>query len=295
MLDGMNRRVPLDQLLQKITLQPAEAVAIVQQLIHGPAPETVTAPFGPPTPATVHVAADGSVSCSTCDTLVVSELASLLDAMLPESGTAAVGVPGGLRYIVARARLEVDAPPFDSVEEFARALGRHERGDRAAVIQRAIARANDSRLDRRRTDPAVAHLRRQLRDADVRVYDQQRAIDALSAMTAQAPAGNRRLAVAAGVFIGVLFAGGGLLMRAPAPVLPPLAARPAPDVPDVTRVAPVPALEPVPRAAAPATVAPAPVTKRTSRPAATTRDRAPAKSKRFQWLRTRWVFRTDPL
>ena len=151
----MTRHVAVEAVLQHTTLQPAEAVAILQQLIHAPAPTSLTEPFGPPTAATVFVGTDGSVTCTTCDAPpVVSELAALLDAMLPPGGTSPI-VPGGLRYIVARARMEVDAPPFDSVFEFSQALARHERGDRSAVILSALARVKaqgpDDWLERRRT------------------------------------------------------------------------------------------------------------------------------------------------
>src|SRR4051812_2686778 len=111
----MNRRVPLEQLLQCTPIDPAEAVAIVQQLIHSSAEPELTPPFGPPTPATVLVGANGRVTCATSDTpFAVSDLGALLDAMLPPAGALAIGVSGSLRYTVARARLEVDAPPFDS-------------------------------------------------------------------------------------------------------------------------------------------------------------------------------------
>jgi hypothetical protein len=295
----MNRRVPLDQLLRCTALQPAEAVAIVQQLIHARAAMLPTPPFGPPTASTVMVGADGSVLSSASDTsFAVSELAALLDSMMPAAGTS-IGIPGGLRYTIARARLEVDAPPFDSVEEFSTALARHERGDRAAAIQRVIARANAAdpagALDRRRADPAVAQLRRQLRDADSRVYDQQRAIDALSAMAAQPPSGSRGRAVAAGVLIGLTFAGAGELMRDRPTVASPRVEA-AQDTSGV-EVTPVAMPERVEREPAPA-AAPkieAHAAKRTSRIAPAARSPIPARPRRFQWLRTRFAFRADPL
>jgi hypothetical protein len=58
----------------------------------------------------------------------VSEVALLLRRLLP-IGTA--GVPGALHYAIARALREVDAPPFDSVEDFSNALARFEHGDSA--------------------------------------------------------------------------------------------------------------------------------------------------------------------
>ena len=295
----MNRRVALERLLQSTTLQPTEAVAIVQQLIVSRTSQDLTPPLGPPSPATVFVGADGSVSCAACDaSLAVSEVATFLETILPAGGTVAVGVPGGLRYTIARARMEVDAPPFDSIEDFSRALARHERGDRTTVIQRLTARVNrqsaDSALDRRRADPAVAQLRRQLRDADARVYDQQRAIDTIAVMSAQPAASKRGVAVAAGILIGLTFAGVGELMR----IRPASSPDPAPAA-----VAVPAAEEKVPVAAAVKPVAePArtkaddrPVTKKVSQTSAKRREREPARPRRFEWLRTRFVFRSDPL
>jgi hypothetical protein len=249
----------------------------------------------------VFVGADGSVECTASDApFAVSEIATLLESLLPAGGTTstgAIGVPGGLRYTIARARLEVDAPPFDSMADFSRALVRHERGDRVAAIQRVIARVNSQRpngpLDRRRSDAAVAHLRRQLRDADARAYDQQRAIDTLSAMTTQPPSGSRRLALAAGVAIGLTFIGAGEAMRE-RPTPPPRATEAAQTVHDAG-AATTPARQPAPETIVPKT-SETPTTKRTVRSAVRpTRDRTPARPRRFQWLRTRFAFRSDPL
>jgi hypothetical protein len=294
----MNRRVSADHLLQSVVLKPEEAVAIVQQLIHADRADSLTPPLGPPTVQTVSLAADGSVWCATSDApFAVSDLASFLDAMLPAQAVGA-NVPGALRYTIARARMEVDAPPFDSVEDFSAALARHERGDRAAVVQRTLARLTDAQIDRRRSDPAITQLRRQLRDADVRVYDQQRAIDALSVMSTTPPAGKRHVSLVAGVLIGLACVGAGELMHArPAPKTAVAIAQPQrpPDT-RVTAAQSAQALAPSAESEAMKTVAP--VTKRvthaTSR-AAASRDREPARPKRFQWLRTRFAIKSDPL
>src|SRR4051812_15856244 len=316
----MTRQVAVEDLLQHTTLQPAEAVAIVQQLIHAPAPASLTEPFGPPTAATVFVGTDGSVTCTTCDAPpVVSELAALLDAMLPPGGTSPIVpdggpaldalpppggpaqiVPGGLRYSVARAQREVNAPPFDSVVEFSQALARHERGERSTVIQRALARVKaqspGDRLDRRRTDPAVTLLRRQLRDADVRVYDQQRAIEALSAMSTRPHAGNRRGVLAAGVLIGLAFVGAGELMRHHTDVPGPSVVSSS-VVPSPPAAAAVPPLPPQDTASAPP-AAKTPVVqpvKRMTPTSTSSRERTAPRPRRFQWLKTRLVLRADPL
>jgi hypothetical protein len=294
----MKRRISLEQLLQTTPIVPAEAVAIIQQLIVTPNPDRLTSPLGPPSISTVFINSDGAVSCSTCDsTFAVSELASLLDAMLPADGAMNVPIPGGLRYTIARARLEVDAPPFDSITEFSRVLARHERGERPVVIRRLIARANQhnpaSPLDRRNADPAVAQLRRQLRDADARVYDQQRAIDALSLMSAQPRTSRRGAAVAAGILIGVGFAGAGELRHSPSlPPVPSPSAAVAPTV-DAMPPPPEPTTVSAPQPASSKTVEAA-TAKRASHVTVRSRDREPARPRRFHWLR-RIAFRADPL
>ena len=293
----MNRQVSVEQLRQSANIKPEEAVAIVQQLIHSGQPRDLTPPLGPPTPASVFLAADGSVSCTSSDApFAVSDLASLLDAMLPASGTPGVGVPGGLRYTIARARMEVDAPPFDSVDDLSRTLLRHERGDRTAVVRRALARLH-AQLDRRRSDPAVTQLRRQLRDADARVYDQQRAIEALSAMSAKPPARNKRMALAAAGLIGLTVVGGGELIHerttpaSASDVRMPTASAPPARVVNVRASQPPP--EPTAAQATPTPVPAPPAPKRTSRPAGSSasRDREQARPKRFQWLRSRFALK----
>lgn len=52
-----------------------------------------------------------------------AEAAEMLDHLLP---IGAAGVPGGLRYAIARARQQVLAPPFASVDEFSRTISRFE-------------------------------------------------------------------------------------------------------------------------------------------------------------------------
>ena len=180
-----------------VGLLPHEAVAIAQLLIRHPdvSEPVAHAPYGPPTPESVEVEADGSVLC-TCSatTPAVSEVAILLNALLPPEITR---VPGGLRYAIGRALLEVDAPPFDSIEDFSRALARFERGDRRevvrglversftfapayadppfspapAVIAREQAPKPEPFVERRRAGPRADELRRQLRDADRQFYE----------------------------------------------------------------------------------------------------------------------------
>jgi len=172
-----------------ISIQPHEAIAIAQLLINEP-PGTVTgevehASPGPLSIHRVHLARDGSVVCGGWDaTPAVSEMAILLQTVLPLGGP---GMPGGLRYAIARALLDVEAPPFDSLEEFSQALARFERGDRREAIRQLFERALSARrmprgaasaaelaqLDRRRPGVSVTDLRRDLREADLRLYELQ--------------------------------------------------------------------------------------------------------------------------
>jgi hypothetical protein len=120
---------------------------------------------------------DGSVACRGCRTTpAVSEVGIFLEALLPAGSPR---VPGGLRYIIARALLNVDVPPFDSLADLSRDLERHERGDRAQVVRGVLARARGQRagtpalVERRRASASASELRRALREADARWYEHQ--------------------------------------------------------------------------------------------------------------------------
>lgn len=306
----MLRRFSLDELRRAgVVILPAEAVAIAQQLINdGRTGESAgEPPSGPPTPANVLLGGDGSVECAGCDaTWAVPEIAAFLQTLLPP-GTP--GVAGGLRYTIARALLEVDAPPFDSLDEFSRALGRHEQGSRTDVIRGLLARVGSPRqADRRRSDPAVAVLRRQLREADERVYSQQRALDTLAAMVPSAPPFPRRILLAAVVALALAGAAEFIHLtrsaEAPAPATAAVAtalpaespADPAPAQPG-TEIVSVAQGEAAGTSAAdqphmhPDTHA---VGKPRSRAEAPARKR-PARRSAFHWLRTKIAFRADPL
>ena len=165
-----------------VKLEAAEAVAIAQQLIQSLRGSSVPAglepPYGPPTAATVVLGTDGSVTCPGCgSTPAISEIAIFLDTLLPPSTPR---VPGALRYTIARALLEVDVAPFDSLDAFSEALARHERGDRAEVVRHLVQRSEAPcaiaavmMADRRRPRATATDLRRALREADARLYVQQ--------------------------------------------------------------------------------------------------------------------------
>ncbi|HXI31997.1 MAG TPA: hypothetical protein VNG89_26345 [Vicinamibacterales bacterium] len=117
-------------LAEGVHVQPHEAVAIAQLLIEGGA--------AAPSPENVELTGGGDAVCVGCDvTPAVFEIAVLLRTLIPP-GTP--GVPGALRYAIARGLLDVDAPPFDSVAEFSRSLERFEYGDRRTAIRLLLRR-----------------------------------------------------------------------------------------------------------------------------------------------------------
>src|SRR4051794_10088097 len=177
-----------DILQAGLTIEPEEAVAIAQQLIvairAGACADLAEPPFGPPTPERVVLCDDGSVTCRGCDaTPAVSEIARLLDALLPPPPAR---VPGGLRYTIARALLDVDVAPFDSLDELSETLARYERGPREQIVTRLLQRFAASRglvpvatVERRRHVRAT-ELRRALREADARLYLQRAALQSVN-------------------------------------------------------------------------------------------------------------------
>jgi hypothetical protein len=237
----MVRRISIEEVERAgVTLTPEEAIAVAQQLIAGPGARSAgvsgdltrheigssdagagNPQFGPPSASNVYLESDGCVSCAACDvTFATSEIACFLQEILPPETSR---IPGSLRYALARALLEVDAPPFDSVVEFSETLARYERGNRAARVIAVLDRARAALappgdesptpvVDRRRNTPELFELRRHLRESDARLYDQQLALDSVGA--ARAPARRtRNVAVAAGFAIGLTLVGAGELMR----------------------------------------------------------------------------------
>jgi hypothetical protein len=229
-----------------VVFEAEEAVAIAQQLItslrEAPPGDAAHAPFGPPSPDNVFLEADGSVVCCSCRvTPAVSEIGIFLEQLLAHGSPR---VPGALRYTLARALMNVDVPPFDSVDELSRDLSRHERGSRADIVRRALARAHGSRalvvtpvVERRRHGRAVTTLRRELREADVRLYQQnaeKRLDPAVIDLVAVGPAisHGRRLSAASAACLaaGLSLIGAGELMhlRSKPTVIPQVALTPAP-------------------------------------------------------------------
>jgi hypothetical protein len=170
----MTTQLTLREVMGRVAqLTSSEVVAVLRQLIASfdsdfdPVP-----PFGPPSIDNVHLQSDGSVVCPGCATTpAVLEIGILLDSLL--SRDTSIKVAGALRYTIARALLDVNAPPFDSIADLAAAFERHEPGDCQRIVADLYTRATANVMrvrtaghERRRSSPSVAELRRQLRQAD---------------------------------------------------------------------------------------------------------------------------------
>jgi Tol biopolymer transport system component len=177
----MPQNLSLAELVERgVEVDAFEAVAIARALID--ATPVVVAPGAavePPGLATVRIAEDGTVTCTSCGiTPSVSEVAILLLEML-RSSRAKPG--GGLLYSIARALSQVDAPSFVSAAEFSRALKRYEHGEPSQVIRDLWNRTNAPlpapdepqwhHLERRQPAISVTELRRYLREADQKTYE----------------------------------------------------------------------------------------------------------------------------
>lgn len=156
--------VSLAELLRAgFVLAPDEVVAIAETLIQQPPDDPPRPPFGPLAAERIRISSDGTVVCAGCAaTPTVAELAILMQDLL----SACPHVPGGLRYAIARALHEVDAPPFDSLDEFAATIARYAPTRREDALRRLIAKR-----DRRRPARLASDLRLELREADRRLYE----------------------------------------------------------------------------------------------------------------------------
>jgi len=314
-----------------VKLEAAEAVAIAQQLIQSlrgaSVPAGLEPPYGPPTAATVVLGTDGSVTCAGCgSTPAISEIAVFLETLLPRDTPR---VPGALRYTIARALLEVDVAPFDSLDAFSEALARHERGDRTDIVRRLVQRSEAPcaiaavmRADRRRPRATATDLRRALREADARLYAQHLRAPVPRPPT---PRPTRNMpAIAACLGAGMmLIAAGEFMQRSEAPkatvapiaarALSPAAVAPVVEVSDQSPTSLVGTLPPPAAAvAAPEATRPAPRARGTARdrdqrsstirPRQTTANIKKTATRpgvldrlKLQWLRKAFVLRADEL
>jgi hypothetical protein len=249
-----------------VVFRPGEAIAIVQKLINDRASGRPQPPFGPLSVESVMVDELGTVTCAACDAKpAVYEIAILLDAMLP----AGTRLPAALRYTLARALLNVDAPPFDSIDELSSTLSRFERNARDVVIRDLMARARATasgtasvaavipfkspapplrfKAERRRGVPSdvASELRRELRRADLERYARQAATTLPDLRGGPHEHGRPAGAIMAGLAAGVLLIASGEVMRgdaaAQSAVALPSVNAPAPRIPEPARAHVLPA------------------------------------------------------
>ena len=223
------RRSIAELLGSGIRLTAPEAVAIARAaLTCAPAsPGTAAEPVD--VPATTFIEPDGSIVYCGAHAPAIGEVARLLKSLLPEGSP---GVPGGLRYAIARALHEVDAPPFGSPDEFLNTLARFQtvaapdvmEGRRGPIDSHETSRPRVP-IERRRPQGAtVTNLRYALREADSRLYKQQRSSEAAPTQAARPFVGRRTAVIVAGIAAGILIFAAGVATRdhlAPAPVLAP--------------------------------------------------------------------------
>jgi hypothetical protein len=227
-----------------VPLTVSEAVAIARAaLVFDLAQATSAgASSGRPLPDTIFVESDGSIVSRHGAPPAISDVAVLLRTLLPPGSP---GVPGGLRYAIARALGEVDAPPFDSPEDFSIILSRFQTADGPALAHGLLTRidagenANSRRTaDRRRPNGAtVTNLRRALREADSQLYERQRSADA---QVTKRPRTYKVVAIAASFAGAILLfmAGAATRDRIATPLPQPEAARAVPAAGDIELEAP---------------------------------------------------------
>lgn len=199
------------------TLTAAEAVAIARAALTCP-PASDTAGEQADVPATIFIEPDGSLVYRGAQAPTIAEVALLLRSLLPESTP---GVPGGLRYAIARALHEVDAPPFGSADEFSNTLARFQTLAVAGATPAPHAPTDSQDMpkarvpvERRRPHGAtVTNLRHALRDADSRLYEQRRSSEGSTRQVAPPSLVRRTAVVLAGIAAGILIFAAGVATR----------------------------------------------------------------------------------
>ena len=213
-------RASIAELLDSgITLTVSEAVAIARAALAfdaARAPDSA-APSGRPLPETILVEADGSIVGPDAAPPTISEVAQLLHGLLPSGSP---GVPGGLRYAIARALGEVDAPPFGSPDDFSIILSRFQTADGPTVVHGMLARigadeneslnARKSVERRRPKGDTVTNLRRALREADSQLYERQRSA---AAQAPKRPRARKAIAIVSSLAAAILLFVAGAFTR----------------------------------------------------------------------------------
>ena len=158
------------------SLTPEEAVALTLAVA-----ERLGWSEPPNRPELIVIRRDGTVHLTrpaNAPPALPRQYADLLHSLLSfgRGDTRGGGVPGPLLLLLARARGEIDLPPFDSADEFRHALVRLLSRPGSHVIAAAMARWRPAPTaappaaragERRVAGPHVDELRRMLRDADL--------------------------------------------------------------------------------------------------------------------------------
>lgn len=198
-------------------LRVHEVVAIAQVLLAGEARQCEAGPpDGQLSLEAVAITQEGRVHCTGAAAPGITDVGIVMQALLERSHDR---VPSALRYAIGRALHKVEAPPFESPTELASSLERFERGDRAGVIAEACSRVRTCAAarpqpvsspsgpgERRRLGAEHAHMRRALRDADLKLYALQQ--QANPQHTADHSA-SHRLPIAACMIAGALLLAAG--------------------------------------------------------------------------------------
>jgi len=212
----MAESVSVQQLLGNgVSILPHEAVAIVQQLLQAAWDATAERAIRA---ENVLLGSNGEVRCESCAAPSTADIGWLLENMLPAG--VGVRVPGALRLTIARACGAIAAPPFSSLAALSGALERFEQSDRRDVVRQLTTRSGMLQFspaqssqpaqspqpaqnpkpaqkpgeDRRRRGISRSQLRRDLRDADARLFALLAAMETPPAPSVQTIAPPRRRA-----------------------------------------------------------------------------------------------------
>ena len=135
-----------DLLAAGLRLRPSEAATIAREI----ALRVARGEFpGIPSQNVLRLAADGRINIEgpVGPDRAVERAARLLEALLPGfDAPAELRVPGALRLVLARALGTLDLPPYESLDDFAQALGRFAAGDSRACISDLYAAYSAARV-----------------------------------------------------------------------------------------------------------------------------------------------------
>lgn len=210
-------------------IAPHEAIAIVQQLLQNQWDGDADRGFQLDD---LKLSDDGNVQHPPCQEPKECEIGRLLDSML--GAASGHRVPGALRLAVARACRALDAPPFGSLAALSHSLERFAGGDGHEVVRGLVSRAltpapatstesepmraatpsamasspiavvEPSRPERRRSAIGVSAVRRDLREADARLFKLQMQLAAVQSQVVVSESPSPRMQSRIAVFIAAV-------------------------------------------------------------------------------------------